>query len=115
MSKSDIPIDWESTSYDDLMLFPTDAKQSAGFQLGRLQQGLEPTDWKPLNNLGKGVTGVKEIRIWEVSGGYRVAYTAKFRDAITVFHSFKKTTQQTSKKDIELIVKRYRVAAARQM
>ncbi len=111
--ESDIPIVWEGTSYNDLIAFPVDARQNAGFQLGRLQQGLEPSDWKPMAGLGKGITGVREIRIWGADGTYRVVYAAKFGDAISVLHSFEKKTQQTSKKDIELIVKRYKEAAAR--
>ena len=113
MRKPDIPIDWEGTSFDDLMSFPEDARQSAGFQLGRLQQGLEATDWKPLSGLGKRVTGVKEIRVWAADGTYRVVYVAKFSDAINVLHSFEKKTQQTSRKDIAVIVKRYKEILAR--
>jgi phage-related protein len=113
MSKPDTPIDWEGTSRSDLLSFPADAQQNAGFQLGRLQQGLDPTDWRPLTNLGKGISGVKEIRIWASDGTYRVAYIARFNNTISVLHSFEKKTQQTSKTDIALIIKRYKDADAR--
>ncbi len=36
--------------------------QVIGFQLERVQSGKEPKNWKPLNGLGKGITGVREIR-----------------------------------------------------
>ncbi len=113
MTNKETPIDWEGTSYSDLMAFPADAKHSAGFQLGRLQAGLDPADWKPLTGLANDITGVKEIRIWSEDGGYRVAYATKFGDVISVLHCFEKKTQQTEKKDIDLIVKRYKEARER--
>ena len=108
MSIKETPIVWEGTSYSDLMKFPIDARHSAGFQLGRLQIGLDPTDWKHFTSLGKDLKGVKEIRIWAQDGGYRVIYAMKFGDAISVLHCFEKKTQGTEKKDINLIVKRYK-------
>ena len=113
MSRTETPIDWEGTSYSDLMAFPVDAKHNAGFQLGRLQAGLAPTDCKPLKGLAKDITGVMEIRIWAEDGGYRMAYVSRFGDVISVLHCFQKKTQQTSKRDIDLIVKRYKVARER--
>ena len=110
MGKKETSIDWVGTSYSDLMDFSDDGKRNAGFQLGRLQNGLEPTDWKPLTGLAKDITGVKEIRIWADDGGYRVAYTVKFGNTISVLHCFEKKTQQTSKKDIDVIIKRYKQA-----
>ncbi len=113
MVSKEAPIEWEGSSYHDLMGFSDDGKRNAGFQLGRLQNGLDPTGWKPLKGLAKDISGVREIRIWADDGGYRVAYTVKFGDAIIVLHCFEKKTQQTSKKDIELIVKRYKEARER--
>ena len=52
--------------------------------------------------------GVKEIRIWDATGAFRVIYVAKFADAVYVLHCFQKKTQQTSKVDIDLAAKRYR-------
>ena len=57
MAKTLKPIYWEGTSKSDLMAFPEDAKQAAGYQLHRLQEGNEPLDWKPLKNLRKGSQG----------------------------------------------------------
>jgi len=53
-------------------------------------------------------TGVQEIRIRDVTGAFRVIYVAKFADAIYVLHCFRKTTQKTSKADLDLAAKRYR-------
>jgi len=63
-----------------------------------VQGGVEPSDWKPVANIGR---GVKEIRIY-VLGEWRIIYVAKFEDAVYVLHSFQKKTQETSQHDIEL-------------
>lgn len=52
--------------------------------------------------------GVREIRIRESSGAFRVIYVAKFSDAIYVLHCFQKKTQKTGKVDLDLAEKRYR-------
>ena len=92
-------------SYDDLLAFPKDARKEAGFQLGKVQAGLEPDDWKPFDDVG---AGTKEIRIREADGVYRVMYVAKFEEAIYVLHCFRKKTQVTSKRDKAIAAARYR-------
>ena len=52
--------------------------------------------------------GVKEIRIRDEAGAFRVLYLAKFADAVYVLHCFQKKTEKTSKADVELAAKRYR-------
>lgn len=52
--------------------------------------------------------GVREIRIRDASGGFRVIYLAKFTDAVYVLHCYQKNTQKTSKADLDLAEKRYR-------
>ena len=52
--------------------------------------------------------GVREIRIRDDSGVFRVVYVAKFADAIYVLHCFQKKTQKTDKMDIDLAKNRYR-------
>lgn len=81
------------------------ARREAGFQLDQVQQGGEPDDWKPMPTIGK---GVREIRIRDEAGAFRVIYVAKFADAIYVLHCFQKKTEKTSKADIELAETRYR-------
>lgn len=53
-------IRWLVSTYDDLPAFPKDARKEAGFQLGKVQAGLELANWKPLDEVGAGTT---EIRI----------------------------------------------------
>ena len=52
--------------------------------------------------------GVKEIRVREASGAFRVLYLAKRADAVYVLHCFQKKTEQTAKTDMELAARRYR-------
>src|SRR5882672_6678299 len=63
------------------------------------------TDWKPMNTVGR---GVREIRIRDAAGAFRVMYVAKFDDAVYVLHCFQKKTQKTSKADLNLAAQRYR-------
>lgn len=58
-----------------------------------------------MNTVGQ---GVKEIRIRDAAGVFRIIYVAKFADAIYVFHCFQKKTEKTSKTDLDLAAKRYR-------
>ena len=98
-------IRWVGSAYDDLLAFPKESRKEAGFQLGKVQAGLEPTDWKPYDIVG---VGTKEIRIKDPSGIYRVMYVAKFEEAIYVLHCFQKKTQLTSKQDKAIAEARYR-------
>jgi phage-related protein len=92
------PLAWLGSSLDDLRAFPADAKRAAGYQLGRVQQGLTPDDWKPMSTVG---TGVYEIRI-HTRLEHRVFYIARFEEAIYVIHAFEKRTAQTRTADIGL-------------
>ena len=98
-------IRWVGSAFDDLLAFPDDPRRSAGFQLGKVQVGLDPDDWKPFDDVG---AGTKEIRIREASGIYRVMYVAKFEEAVYVLHCFQKKTQATSKQDKDIAEARYR-------
>ena len=50
--------------------------------------------------------GVREIRIWEQDGTYRVIDVVKSKAAFFVLHAFVKKSQATPKRDIELARKR---------
>jgi len=101
----DKEIRWVGSSFDDLCLFPFEPKKKAGFQLRKIQSGLEPDDWKPFDGIG---AGVREIRINDGQGIYRVMYAAKFEEAVYVLHCFQKKTDATSKHDKEIAQTRYR-------
>jgi phage-related protein len=98
-------IRWVGSSYDDILNFPEEPRRKAGFELGKVQAGLEPEDWKPFSDVG---AGVKEIRVTDSSGIFRVMYVAKFEEAIYVLHCFQKKTEATTKHDREIAEARYR-------
>ena len=85
--------------------FPDDARSEAGHQLNEVQIGNDPDDWKPMKTIGP---GVREIRIREQSGAFRVIYLATLPEAVLVLHAFQKKTQATPRKDIELAANRLR-------
>lgn len=91
-------------SRDDLRDFPDKARQEMGFQLSRLQQGLDPYDWKPMKTVG---AGVREVRV-HVDGEFRAFYVANIGNALYVLHAFQKKTQKTSPKDIDLARTRFK-------
>ncbi len=99
---ADKPLRWAGASLEDLRAFPEAARREAGYQLRRLQQGLLPSDWKPMTSVGPGVA---EIRIH--SGvEHRVFYVAKYEEPVYVLHAFEKHTRQTRQADLELASKR---------
>ncbi len=98
-------VEFRGGALDDLRAFPVSARREAGYQLDQVQQGGEADDWKPMNRVGK---GVREIRIRDEAGAYRVIYVAKFDHTIYVLHCFQKKTQKTSRSDMDLAAKRYR-------
>ena len=99
------PVEFRGGSLDDLRALPLSARRDAGHQIDQVQNGQDPDYWKPMNTVGQ---GVKEIRIRDAAGVFRVIYVAKFADAVYVLHAFKKTTEKTSKADVALAAKRYR-------
>ena len=100
----DKSIIWLGNSRRDLRAFPALARRLAGFQLRRLQQGLDPDDWKPMQTVGP---GVREIRI-HIAGAHRVFYVAARAEAIYVLHAFEKKTQKTSAQDLRIGRDRFR-------
>ncbi len=93
------PIEFRGTALVDLRDFPQSAKRDAGYQLGKVQNGLQPDDFKSMKAIGAGVV---EVRIRDEAGAFRVVYVAKFENAVYVLHCFQKKTPKTGKRDIEL-------------
>jgi phage-related protein len=58
---------------------------------------------RPMPSIGK---GVHELRLKDRSGVYRVIYFLAGATQIWLLHAFKKTTQTTSKKDVEIAKER---------
>jgi phage-related protein len=99
------PVKFRGNALAELRDFPATARREAGYQIDQVQQGGEPDDWKPMSSIGQ---GVREIRIRDEAGAFRVVYLAKLPDAIYVLHCFQKKSQQTSQPDIDLACRRYR-------
>ena len=99
------PVRFLGDSLKCLRDFPEDARHDAGYQLDKVQRGGQPDDFKPMPAIGK---GVEEIRVSEPSGAYRVIYVARRVEAVYVLHAFRKKTQATPKKELEVARGRYR-------
>ncbi|WP_310212980.1 type II toxin-antitoxin system RelE/ParE family toxin [Neorhizobium sp. 2083] len=90
---------------DRLRDFPEPARKEAGVQLHKIQLGLEPSDWKTMTTIG---AGVREIRIRDETGAFRIIYVTRIEDAVYVLHAFQKKTQQTAKRDLDIATARLR-------
>lgn len=95
---------WMGSSLEDLRAFPEQIRKDAGFQLHRIQAGLEAVDWKPMAEIGKGVA---EVRLRDRSGNYRVIYLSRTEDAVYILHCFNKKCQRTRQQDKTIASARY--------
>ena len=98
------PVEFLGSALADLRAFPRAARRAAGYQIDRVQRGLEPEDWKPMAAVG---AGVKEIRIRDEAGAFRVIYIAKLEQAVYVLHCFQKKARKTPRQDLDLATARY--------
>jgi phage-related protein len=101
----DKPVKFCGSARDDLNRFPVAARKEAGRQLRLVQSGEDPQDWKAVNPIGP---GVREIRVREKRGAFRVIYVATFRDAIYVLHCFQKKSEKITFADMSLAARRFR-------
>jgi len=99
------PLVWLDDSRKRVRDFPTVARQRAGFELWEVQQGNDPSDWKPMPSVGPGAC---EIRVRDEAGAFRVIYVARFEEAVYVLHAFQKKSRRTPKSDVDLADARYR-------
>ena len=84
--------------------FPDAARREAGFQIDRVQRGLDPDSWKPMKTVG---SGVREIRVRDASGAFRVIGITTLPEAVYVLHAFQKKTQAAAKRDLDVATGRY--------
>lgn len=109
MDETDLkPIHWCVSSQKDLLGFPKEVRQDAGYQLHLVQTGQDPLNFSPLPHLGR---GVMEIRVDEDTDTYRVIYVAKLEEAVYVLHCFQKKSKKGKtipKRDEEVIKQRYK-------
>jgi len=99
------PVTFHGDSLDCVRDFPEHARRDAGHELFQVQRGLDPSDWKPMPVIG---SGVREIRIRDSAGAYRVIYIATLTDAVHVLHAFQKKSQKTAQRDLNIAISRLR-------
>ncbi|MCA0250487.1 MAG: type II toxin-antitoxin system RelE/ParE family toxin [Proteobacteria bacterium] len=100
------PVVFLGDSLDRVREFPERVRRQAGFELRQVQHGLDPTDWKPMRSVGP---GVREIRLRDSAGAFRVLYVATRADAVYVLHAFQKKTQATAKRELDVAALRLRL------
>ena len=85
----------------EIEVFPEEIRGDLADALARLDAGLMlsmPLS-RPMPSIGR---GVHELRLKDRSGAYRVVYALAAYGAVYVLHAFKKTTQATSARNLEL-------------
>lgn len=82
---------WWGQSKDAISNFPDRVKVNLGYSLRLLQRGDEPTDYRPLPSVAKGLF---ELRDQDKDGWYRVIYLSRTNDVIHVVHAFQKDTRE---------------------
>jgi phage-related protein len=101
-------IRWIGSSSVDILDFPLEARKEAGFQIGKVQAGLDPDDWKSFGKVG---SGSREIRIRDASGIYRVMYVGQIRRSHLCAPLFPKETESTTKHVKDIVEARYKAVA----
>ncbi|MEM1115551.1 MAG: type II toxin-antitoxin system RelE/ParE family toxin [Bacteroidota bacterium] len=99
------PIHFRGDSLDRIKSFPDDARREMGYQLSRLEMGLNPADFKPMKTVGR---GVYEVRVSTSGQAFRSFYVANLGGAIYVLHAFEKKSRRTARADLDLGARRYR-------
>ena len=97
------PIIWLGSTLEDVRRFSSKARQAIGYQLYKVQIGLDPSDWKPMATVGP---GVREIRI-HTDKEYRVIYIARLEEAIYILHGFTRKSAKTLQSDLNLASRRF--------
>ncbi len=80
---------------------PRSIREDLADAIARLEEGhvLSMPLSRPMPNIGP---GAHELRLRERSGTYRVVYVVLSRGSVVLLHAFKKTTEATSHRDIEI-------------
>ena len=85
----------------EIEAFPEEIRGDLADALARLDAGLilsMPLS-RPMPSIGR---GVHELRLRDRSGAYRIVYALVHGGTVHVLHAFKKTTQGTPLKSLEL-------------
>ena len=104
------PVVWVGDSKKQLKKMPDDVQDQLGGELYLAQVGLMPPPAKPFKGIGGGVFKIRDDYATDT---YRLIYAVQIGKRLYVLHAFQKKSKKgiaTSKKDIDLISKRYREA-----
>lgn len=88
-----------------MKIFSGKAKQDLFELIGDLSSGFSLSMPLSRKMIGMG-KGVNELRLKDKDGIYRVIYFIKKKEGIYLIHAFKKKTQKTPQKNIDLAMKR---------
>jgi len=85
----------------EIEVFPEEIRADLADALARLDAGLmlSMALSRPMPAIGR---GVHELRLKDRSGTYRVVYALVTRGVVHVLHAFKKTTEATSTRNLDL-------------
>lgn len=89
----------------EIEALPEEIRGDLADALARLDAGLVlsmPLS-RPMPDIGR---GAHELRLKDRSGAYRVVYALVHRGVVHVVHAFKKSTQSTSARNLQLARKR---------
>lgn len=99
-------IEWQGSSYKDLLTMPERVRNTFGHALGLAQNGLRYRDAKTLSGFKPSLVEILED---EDGDTYRAIYTAQFEEVLYVLHCFKKKStkgRNLPKADKETIERR---------
>ena len=98
MVRRRVRVVWLGDSLDVLSSFSDEAKFQLGKDLERLQNGEQPLDF---SSMAPVLPGVIELKDEDKDFWYRVLCLDS-KDSVFVLHCFRKTTNQTSTRDLEV-------------
>ncbi|MFZ3215385.1 MAG: type II toxin-antitoxin system RelE/ParE family toxin [Candidatus Acidiferrales bacterium] len=98
MVRRRVRVVWLGDSMDVLSTFSDEAKFQLGTDLERMQNGEQPLDFSSMASV---LPGVIELRDEDKDFWYRV-FCFDSQDSVFVLHCFRKTTNQTSPRDIAM-------------
>ena len=104
------PLIWVGDSLCQVQGFPKDVQKTVGDELQLIQFGGMPTHAKPFKGVG---SGVFELVTRFATDTYRTVFAVQIGRRVYILHAFQKKSTRgmaTSKRDVELIKRRYRDA-----
>ena len=90
------PVEWVSSSKEDLRKFPADVQDRVGYALYQAQVELKHRDAKPLKGMSPNVLEVVSRHDGDT---YRAVYTVRFKAAVYVLHAFQKRAKRGQARD----------------